>query len=86
MFKLYHLVTLPSRHVASREERAGTLHRGFSLLLGLTLTRVNHMVHLTGKSNLLCTQEAEENRLAVNTNKSVSHMYLHTYFTQMGAY
>lgn len=68
MFKRHHLVTLPSRHVASRDERAGRLHSSFPLLLGLTLTRANDKIHLTGKSNLQCAPEAEETQLAANTN------------------
>ena len=78
-------VSLPSQFAASREERPERLRRGLSLLLGLTLTRANHMVHLTGTNNLLCAQEAEENQLAINTNKSVLCIYLHTYFTPRGA-
>ena len=85
MFTLSHLVSLPSQLAASREERPERLHRGLSLLLGLTLTRANHMVHLTVTNNLLCAQEAEGNQLAINTNKSVLHMYLHMYFTPRGA-
>ena len=74
-------VSLPSQLAASRQERPERLRRALSPLLGLTLTRANHMVHLTGTNNLLCDQEAEENQLAINTNKSVLCMYLHTYFT-----
>ena len=85
MFTLSHLVSLPSQLAASRDERPDRLHRGLSLLLGLTLTRANHMVHLTGTNNLLCAQEAEGNQLAINTNKSVLRMYLHPYITPRGA-
>ena len=53
----------------------GWLRRALSPLLGLTLTRANHMVHLTGTNNLLCDQEADENQLAIDTNKSVLRMY-----------